>query len=388
MRATWLIPAALLGFAVGWVFATHHRGARPTADAHHETTRSALRPADRTDNAVMAGTDGPIDFEPAWSRARQNRDTAAGREAMRALLETWAREQPDQAMAMALQENNVRWRDELRRAALRGWAMASPRDALAFAMRLPDMDNRANVEAVLLGAAVHPDEAIAIGRQVIAGNPELAADYGESLIQSLSANGAFDAAVRFASEDTSRHRAGWVNEAYRAWALREPADALAAATKLPGAEARGEAVHGVMIGWSDANPQAMADYAMQLPDGEERAFALGQALPKWAAEDPASASHWLEQHGSDPSFDAGILAIATLPALVQGRPDVSVEWASSIADPQTRDGALQAIAERWARSDGAAFGRYLDSNPKLRAEDRNSLARGAQNVSGPPGGRG
>src|SRR3569833_2790417 len=210
MRVTRLIPAAAIGFVGGWVVATHRLGAPPTPSERHEATRAPLRSSDRTDNVGTDGAAESIDFERAWSRARQNRDTAAGRDAMRALLEKWAQVQPDRAMALALRETNIRWRAELRRAALRGWAMASPRDALAFAMRLPEMDNRVNVEAVLLGAAVHPDEAVAIGRQVIAGNPELAADYGESLIQSLSANGAFDAAVRFASEDTSLNRAGWV----------------------------------------------------------------------------------------------------------------------------------------------------------------------------------
>ena len=388
MRAAWLIPAAAIAFVAGWTCAAYRTAAVSAAAPRRDASRALAQPTDHRDNTGQATMSAPIDFESAWTKARPSRDTAAGQEEMVRLIEQWAREQPQRAMAIALQENNVRWRAELRRAALKGWATVSPRDALAFALQLPDMDNRPNIEAVLRGAAVHPDEAVAIGRQLIAGNAELAADYGETLIESLAANAAFDVAVRFAHEDTSVNRAGWINQAYRAWALHEPADALAAAGKLPETDARTEALHGAMVGWSDSTPQAMAEYAMQLPAGEERDFALSQALPKWVAQDPGAASHWLERYGNDPSFDSGILAIATLPALVQRRPDVSVEWASSITDPHARDAALQSIAERWARADAAAFARYLDANAGLRGDDRNSLTRGAQNVSGPSGGRG
>ena len=121
-----------------------------------------------------------------------------------------------------------------------------------------------------------------------------------------------------------------------AWAARDPAAAGAWVRERPDDVERQQVLAAVLRRWLRLDPRAAADYALALPDAEARACALEQVATGWAAADPAALSAWAAELPSAPELDAVAAALATLPALVEHRPETAFEWADGIVDEQLR----------------------------------------------------
>lgn len=284
-------------------------------------------------------------------------------------------------MALALAEPTLRLREFFRNAVLRGWAAVDPDAALAFAMHLSGTDNRPAITAVLVGAAQTPENAIRLAGQLTLDGSPLAKEYGVMAIAALGEAGAFAAAARFAADGPLASRDEWLNEAFARWSQHDPEAALRAFEGLTDAAKRGDALQGLVNGWAEANPVGLAEYALRLPAGAERALALARALPSWVDRDPVAASAWLNNRGPDPGLDVGLSTVAMMPNLIAHRPEVAVEWAQAITDPSIRAGALQSIADQWAREKPGALQQWLERNPNLPAPDRQALLQGATNTA-------
>lgn len=289
---------------------------------------------------------------------------------------------PAEAVRMVEAEPNLLVRRRLRQAVLQGWAATHPEDALAWAMTFRDADNREAVEAVLRGAARNPERAISLTQQLCTTYPALSEDYGNALIAGLAAEGQFTAAAQFATHGPTENRARWLSNAFSEWAQADPLAALEAGRQLGDGELRNHALDGVFLGWAQADPAALAGRALAFPEPEERKVALSHALSQWLQYDPAAASRWLEGLESRPELDSGMLSLATLPTLVQHRPEVATEWALAITSPEVRAGALRLIAQQWAGKDLPGAQRFLQS-PSLRAEDRTAWTEGLQEATHP-----
>jgi hypothetical protein len=308
-----------------------------------------------------------------WAKSPRTPGTEKERAAS---LQSLAVENHDRALALALAEPNLRLREILRNAVLRGWASAAPDAALAFAMHLSDTDNRPAISAVLSGAAQNPDNAIHLARELTADGTPLAKEYGVMAVAALSEAGEFEAAARFAASGSATARDEWLNEAFSRWAEHDPEAALHAFDGMTDATARRDALQGLVNGWAEANPAGLAEYALRLPPGEDRALAFGRAMPNWVAHDPIAASEWLNSRGPDSNLDVGVSTVATMPNLIANRPEVAVEWAQSITDATMRSGALRSIAEQWSQEAPSAYQQWLDHKPDLSASDRQALAEG------------
>lgn len=376
------VLAVVAAYGLGW-FVGSRRGAaqetvRPNQALATSADVTAATKSNETRAAVETAPISPNSGDARWQSAAKGPRTPAREREMAAALEELAATDPDRAMKLALAEPNFRLREILRNAALRGWASHAPEAALARAMTFPDTDIRSAIEAVINGAARETENALQLGRKLVAENPGLAADYGIIVITALSDRGDFAAAAKFAAESPAITRAAWLNTAFNQWALSQPEQALDACNQISDTSARSEALQGVIAGWAEANPAGLADYAMQMPEGEQRSMALGQALPRWVSRDPVEASKWLDHYDPDPSLDTGVMAIATMPALVKQRPEVSLEWAESIVEPSLRESTLKNLADQWARNDPSGFQRALAAQNRLRPEDRRALVEGAQ----------
>ncbi len=301
---------------------------------------------------------------------------------MAASLEQLATLDPPQAMALALAEANLRLRDDLRNAVLRGWASASPDAAAAWAMAQPAGSRSSVMEAVLAGAAHQPDQAIRLTAHLSAERPELASDFSRYLISGLTDQGAYASAAQFATADTSEHRTAWLNTAFYQWSAHQPQLALAAWEGMADPGARVAAFQGLVIGWASAAPSALAAYATALPPGENRQLALGQALTQWVGRDPAGASQWIDRFDPSGDLDPGVMAVATMPALAEVRPEVAVGWAQSIMDPGLRTSTLRTLALQWAQRDPAAARRYIATTAGLSSDDRATLLDGVNSKPG------
>lgn len=298
-------------------------------------------------------------------------------------LAALADHEPQLAMQLALGEANQRLRLVLRQAVLRSWATHAPEDAAVWSMALSDGERQVAMEAVLAGAATQPEDAIRLVRQLSSLDPERASDYGQFLITGLTENGAYAEAAAYAAAETAITRTAWLHTAFFHWATHQPEKARAAFERITDPEIRSAAFPGFISGWGLADPAALAAYAIQLPPGEDRTQALGQALPQWVAHDTVLASEWINRLEPNPDLDPGVASVATLSSLVNARPDIAVGWAENIAEPVLRSNTLWLLAQQWARNDPDALRRYLSTTPNLAENDRTALQNG---LSQSPGG--
>ena len=320
-------------------------------------------------------------FAEQWERWQgRPRTPATELEAERALQEL-ARHDPVRALALALQESSDRLRERLSHAVLKGWAAAAPDKATEWALALPLADRRSAIAAVFGGAVERPEDAARLGKMVCRQMPADAGDYGQLLISALTEVGAYETASRFAEESESEHGPAWLNAAYYQWAMHQPEAALKAFGAITDPAIRGHAFPGLTAGWAEANPAAVANYAVSLPAGSDRAEALGQMLSQWATRDPLTASEWmLKNLTPSPDLDGGVAAVASLPSLVSQRPEIAVGWAESIADPVLRATTLTAVAQLWSERDPEGARRYIQSASSLSPEERDALTRGLLNA--------
>lgn len=306
-----------------------------------EATAGRVQVASRTRLARSSDDARP---EPSGRTTRETPPAPDPVAEMASALEDLAHEAPRRAMALALGEGDSVLRQEFRDAVLRGWASVDPDEAAAWAMALPDGEHHLALEPVFAGAARQPARAVALGGRLAARDPTLAGDFGQLLITALADAGELGAAARFAAEADSENLPALTNLAFAKWAAQQPEQALQAFDAIAAPEERQAAWQGLMSGWSEVNPAALADYLVRLPSGAARTEALAQVLPRWVGADPLAASHWWVEHfPAAPGLEGGVAAVIALPQLLGQRPELARVWAESIDDPDLRAAALQRI---------------------------------------------
>ncbi len=315
-----------------------------------------------------------------WQQTLARPGSPARNAALAALLENLASVDPDRAMSLAKAEGNLKLRQLLLQSALHGWARTSPTNAAGWALALPDSSERERALSTVFAGAVAADPAGALrfGKALIKEHPDDAASYGASLIETLCASGDFEKATQLAIDGRTDIRSGWMGLAYSRWAEFQPEQAAAAAAAIPEPGLRNEALHGIVGGWAQADPAALVQFVTGLPADADRGPLLGQALERWAKEDPAAASAWMNQNESGPDLDAGVAAVATMDSI---KPDLAVDWAESVADPELRSTTLATVIRNWLTEDLPAAKHYFESTKNLLPADREELSEVFTNFS-------
>ncbi len=324
---------------------------------------------------VASDQPAPDDHSPApaiqarWGALTAEANTPARNRQLAAFIEEIARTDPQRALALAHTMEDWRLRAMLRNAALRGWAENSPDEAATWALNAPENERREIVEALLQGAARHPDEAVRVARHLCASDPALGTDYGQYTITALADQGAFDAAMRFSTEMGVEKHPFLLKSTFFQWARNQPERALAELEKISDPAARNLARTEAIAGWAWADARAVAEFAMQLPSGVDRSQMLAEALPLWVERDPQGASEWIAQAGRPADVDAGVEAMANLQSLITHQPALAIELAGSISDPTRRRDTLRSVFRQWAQNDRAAAQRFAGSasNPEDQA---------------------
>lgn len=175
----------------------------------------------------------------------------------------------------------------------------------------------------------------------------------------------------------------------RAWARRDPAQALAWVKTLP-EEARGSAVDAVISSMAASDPRQALQAALGLGQSYEQAEALRPLAQEWARQNPEAASAWvttLEDPASQSQAAQGLVTawmtqdaqaasvwVAGLPAgrtrdvavaaMVQAQaarqdPGSAARWAATIQDEVLRQQVLPQLVQRWQVHDPAAAQAWL-----------------------------
>ena len=96
--------------------------------------------------------------------------------------------------------------------------------------------------------------------------------------------------------------------------------------------------------WAETDPYAAADWALDLPEGENQARAVSEALLFLATEDPRAAADWMASKPRSTRLDPAIEGFAK--TFARHDPVASLEWAQLITDDDRRARVLQIVVDK------------------------------------------
>lgn len=230
-----------------------------------------------------------------------------------------------------------------------------------------DLLRRAEALAHLLRRA--EPEALPALRAAFEGAPIDGGDVELVLLASWWAGFDPRAAAAWASTDWRARYASVQMAVYRAWAHREPREALAHARGLRGSVQREMGVEAAWVGWDEAGPPGLLEEIRSLEALPERqAAAQVIAHRRVATLGAEGALRWAEALPADP-FRAMLKArIASAAAWLE--PAVAASWVEPqiTAGDERPSGLARRVGTRWVRSDPTAALAWLESLPA--GEDR------------------
>jgi hypothetical protein len=287
---------------------------------------------------------------------------------------------PFASIAAALQISNQQERFAALARILEEWSAHAPADALAWArQQSSDLRHTAIIDA-LIGMAAQPQIAVRLGSMLIRQEPDHADDYALALVQGLNDQRQFPLAIQFAESIPSNARPDWLASIFRSWGTSEPEGALQALDTMD-PSSRDQIFHALIDGWSVSQPAQLAAYAVSMPAGQERSYALATAIDRWSLQDPTGMADWLAQIGPSPELDPAIAAMLTRSDGVNRPPSVAMSWAESITDPSLRFSTAGHVMAEWKQSDSVGARAYVQSAAWLTPAQRISLL---QIIDAPP----
>lgn len=380
-----VLAALCVGLVIGRLSSPGKTFTPPTrqTSAHPTSYHAAAETAPATGAAIDPVTALP-DVADGWHRLMNEASNETRTAEAAAWLARYATSAPEQALALALAEPHRARRLLWRAAALRGWAASAPEAAASWIIRQPaSADRSRDIAASFAGVATTPAAAFALAKRYAEAFPEQANVHGSLLISALADAGEFTSAAGFAENGNNEQREAWTTQIFSRWSEQQPAEATHAASSLPDPGLRDVAWRAAVVNWAQNEPAALAEYARQLPAGQARAYALGEALRLWIDQDVVRASAWLDR--LDPNADTDLAAslIATHSALATYRPDIALSWAESISEPTARSRTVARIVQVWSDTDPRAAAQYVESTPALLPADREGVLPGGRSTPHP-----
>ena len=368
--------AMLLGFGAGKLWAPGQRGtaAETNTEVDSAPQKAAVENSAVTHQSGLTKRASKI-LETVCRQLMAEAATADRDAQLLAAIEKLAERNPMLAIQIARSEINQRLRSQLLAAAFTGWGKTDATAAATWILSQPegDPDHNAAIAAVLKGAVENPAAAVQLAQQLSAQNPDQAREYGDALIYALAGAGNFQAAADFATAATDGTRVELLAAAYGSWANYQSQNAATSALQIADPDARQSAMDAVISSWGQTDPKGLADFAAaNLPDGDQKTRALGDALIGWAGTDALAAANWINQFSPSPEFDQGEAAIATQQEVMK-QPDVALRWAESITDSNLRSRTIAAVVNTWSLSNPSSAMNYLQSTSDLTPEDRAGL---------------
>jgi hypothetical protein len=191
-------------------------------------------------------------------------------------------------------------------AAMREWGRIDLAAAAQWAFEEDAPWSDFAIEAALGGAAAtRPDLAIELARQLLAADPSVGGPPASALVQSFAAAGRLDLAAQIAAAAPANLAPDLTAAAFAAWARRSPDEALAAAATVSDPNLSRAAWLATVNAWAASDPAGLAQRAWASFTGEDRGFALREAMPHWAQRDDAGLRQWLQTLPPGPDRASG-----------------------------------------------------------------------------------
>ena len=280
---------------------------------------------------------------------------------------------PEHALAWAQSATDAVLRERLLFATLRAWGEKDPAAAVKLALSQEQPWRFKRTEAALAGAVNQPTMALQIGRELLAADGVSGNAYCTALVGDLISTHQFKTALQLALDAPADAERQWLEMTFRRWAEEQPREALDALDSTPGEELHATLFQSLATGWANNDPAALARYAVSLPEGDARTFALNQAFEQWLMHDPASLGEWLNTRPPGPETDAAAARLITQTDQANRSTEVALGWVAQIQDLDLRTSALEHVLTEWAQTDLDGARKYLAGLSWLTPEKRQAI---------------
>ncbi len=262
------------------------------------------------------------------------------------------------------------------------WTMGDREGALAWAQNLPAAESQAQ-HAALFGifdswSNDDPAAAAKYAQANLAGNPGLA-----SVVQdAMNAWGTYDPAAALAWAQTLNDPAASANAIsgmIKGVTAANPQLGAQYAESLPPGDVRNQALANAVVIWGANNPAGAAALLNEIAPGDMQNSTAGQLATRWAKSDPATASQWVNSLPAGPARDAAVEGMIT----VVGKSDPAgvFNWAASITNETTRLSQLRATVQQWAGTDATAAGNAIQNAANLNIAQKTDLLEAVKNAA-------
>ena len=351
------------------------------------TASSVLRKTSVVDFAAPAGPvtrDPDSEYREAVARMGERPGSEAGYDAILRMLMQWVAADPQAALAYVKNHYDARHRSAFLSSMLGEWAGKDGRAALDWTTtNLPH--DYVQYDAVL--SAIGKNDPHAAWRYAgeLAANeePQNAPSIYVSALRGIIYDGNYQQAaglianVQLPGTGDKSDLSGILASQ---WGLYDPTNAAQWAAALPMDTGlslyRRQSLVNLGVAWAQSDPQAAADFALQLPAGVDRQNMLTTALAPWAASQPDQAAQWLNQTPPDPNLNLVVQSLASSPNVVDADPGAAIAWANAITDDDpVRLQTLSIIMMRWMAEDPEAAQNYLNNSTDLSPDIVAALKR-------------
>ena len=152
-------------------------------------------------------------------------------------------------------------------------------------------------------------------------------------------------AIQVVSHDAARNNpdmvAGWI-------------------TQMPDGANKNRACEMLLAQWSDQEPDRAAAWVQQLPDDQNKMFQISWVVSHWAQQDPVASAQWLDTLPSGKARDNADVTYAW--KMVSTQPSAAFDRAAAISDPVTQQKVLGYLYKREVSADPGAANAWLQKS--------------------------
>lgn len=216
---------------------------------------------------------------------------------------------------------------------LDSWAKDDPEGAIAYAQKITDPDARQNALVQVMDQWVDQDPKGA-RLQIDRLDGEIRAKVSSQFIGSLAYHDV-DSAVDLLDQELSQ------------------------AKDLAARQQYAEAAQRIAHQWAQHDLQGAADWATSLQDPKAQEQAVHRVANNWAQYDSRGTSEWIAGLPHGPARDGAINSLVS--CIWNSDPEGAFAWANSLSDDGQRQSQLRNVLREWRKKDSAATLNALQS---------------------------
>jgi len=292
----------------------------------------------------------------AWQWLDANVSGPLKEEGMAALVNGWARRDPQSAAAWFIETGSTA--QGVLDALVTTWADLNPRAAATWVETLTNGENKLTARVCLASAWVQQDPAAAAEyfTPLVTGGRE-GLDLASALV---NAWGAADPAATAQWIDKlpngpARHEAAGVLATI--WAANDIQRAIEWTKKLEVPEMKASAIQHIGTTWGAIEPRKAIDWLATLPADQTRTDAMQGALNSWAVTNPQEMKSWIATQNPGDTTDNARVSLGEV--FLDEDPSAAMDLVLGITAPIGRSDSIGKFYRHWREQDDAAAQEWL-----------------------------